>query len=130
MSTNAPRILRRLCLALFFAVSTGSQTPTPVREIRIAAGKSADLWLGVNVSGNISYAIRTRDGNNKIRMWWIVQPLGRVTQLGSLHDSGSLKIPDLLKGSVSAKLRGSATTDTVVIIGENVKIDNAATFHW
>jgi len=101
-----------------------------VKEIRIAAGKSADLWLGVNVSGNVSYAIRTRDGNNKIKMWWIIQPLGRVTQLGSLHDSGSLKIPDLLKGSVSAKLRGSATTDTVVFIGENVKIHNTATFHW
>src|SRR6266436_6801613 len=118
MSTNPPRILRCLCLALFFAISTGSQTPTPVKEIGIAAGKSADLWLGVNVSGNVSYAIRTRDGNNKIKMWWIIQPLGRVTQLGSLHDSGSLKIPDLLKGSVSAKLRGSATTDTVVFIGE------------
>jgi hypothetical protein len=129
-SNLAPRLLSWLCLFLFSASSAGSQASTPLKEIKIAAGKSADLWLGVNVTGTISYAIRTRDGSNKIKVWWIVQPLGRVTQLGSLHDTGTLKIPDLLKGSVSAKLRASATADTVVYIGENVKIDNVVTFHW
>jgi len=65
-----------------------------------------------------------------MKMWWIIQPPGRVTQLGTLHDSGSLNIPDLLKASISAKLRGSATSDTIVYIRENVKIDSTATFHW
>lgn len=39
-----------------------------IREIKIPAGKSADLWLGVNVSGTLHYAVRTRDGKNKVQM--------------------------------------------------------------
>lgn len=108
----------------------GSQTRSPVKEYRIAAGKTADLWLGVNVTGTIYYAIASRDGSNKMKMWWVTEPLGHVTQLGTLSGRGSLKIPDLLKASVSAKLRGSATSDTVVYISENVRIDNSVTFHW
>jgi hypothetical protein len=111
-------------------MTVGSQNPSPAKEYRIAAGKTADLWLGVNVTETIYYAIASRDGSNKMKMWWVTEPLGHVTQLGTLSGRGSLKIPDLLKASVSAKLRGSATSDTVVYISENVKIDNSATFHW
>jgi hypothetical protein len=111
-------------------MTVSSQNPSPVKEYRIAAGKTADLWLGVNVTGTIYYAIASRDGSNKMKMWWVTEPLGHVIQLGPLSGRGSLKIPDLLKASVSAKLRGSATSDTVVYIGENVKIDNSVTFHW
>jgi hypothetical protein len=107
-----------------------TQTPPPIKEIKVSGGKSADLWLGVNVSGKVYYSIASRDGSNTMKMWWIIQPLGRVTQLGSLHENGSIDIPDLLKASVSAKLRGSATSDTVVYIRENVKIDGHVTFHF
>lgn len=130
MLIKVVRILFCLSLMLSAALTGDSQGPPRPKEIRIAAGKNDDLWLGVNVSGKLFYSIATRDGSNKMKMWWIIQPPGRVTQLGTLQGSGSLKIPDLLKGSLSAKLRGSATSDTIVSIGENVKIDSTATFHW
>jgi hypothetical protein len=130
MLTKSSRLICCFCLLLCSTMTAGSQTPSPVKEYRIAAGKTADLWLGVNVTGTIYYAIASRDGSNKMRMWWVTEPLGHVTQLGTLSGRGSLKIPDKLKASISAKLRGSATSDTVVDISENVKIDNSVTFHW
>src|SRR5437868_5737787 len=101
-----------------------------IREIKLPAGKSADLWLGINVSGTLHYAVRTRDGKNKIKMWWVMEPLGNVKQLGLRGDSGSLDIPGALSGSVSAKLRASTTSDTVVLISEKVSVANSITFHW
>jgi len=130
MLAKSSSVVCSLCLALCLTMSVSSQNPSPVKEYRIAAGKTVDLWLGVNVTGTIYYAIASRDGSNKMKMWWVTEPLGHVTQLGTLSGRGSLKIPALLKASVSAKLRGSATSDTVVYIRENVKIDNSVTFHW
>jgi len=115
-------------LACCFSIS--GSAPAPVKEIKVAAGKTGDLWLGVNVTGKVQYAIRTKDGSNQMKMWWVMEPLGNVTQLGKLAGNGSLNIPGKLKGAVSAKLRGSAVTDTVVYIGENVEVDNSVTFHW
>jgi hypothetical protein len=101
-----------------------------VKEIRIPAGKTVDLWLGINVSGKVNYAIHTKSGSNAMRMWWILGPTGRVRQLGKISGDGSLTIPGLATASISAKLRGSATEDTTVYIGENVSIDHSLTFHW
>jgi hypothetical protein len=101
-----------------------------VKEVKVATGQTADLWLGVNVTGKVHYAIRTKDGSGKMRMWWIMEPLGNVKQLGNLTGNGSLDIPGKLKGSISAKLRGKASVDTVVYIGENVEVDNSVTFNW
>jgi hypothetical protein len=115
-------------LASCFAIS--ASPPTSVKEIRVAAGQTGDLWLGVNVSGKVNYAIRTKDRSNKMRMWWIMKPLGNVKQLGTLAGNGSLDIPDKLNASISAKLRGKANVDTIVYIGENVEVDNSKTFNW
>lgn len=101
-----------------------------VKAVRLRAGETADLWLGVNVSGKVSYALRSRDKTNTVHMWWILEPTGRVKQLGKRANDGTLDIPGLLKGSVSAKLRASATVDTVVYIGENVSVDHSLTFNW
>src|SRR5215472_6070594 len=49
--------------------------PQPIKEIKIRAGQTADLWLGVNVTGKVNYRITTRDGSNNLRMWWILEPL-------------------------------------------------------
>lgn len=121
-----------LCLLLIvstFALAVGDSLPR-VKEIKVSAGQTADLWLGINVKGKVNYAIRTRDGTNQIRMWWVMEPLGSVKQLGTRTGSGNLDIPGKLHGAVSAKLRGKAAVDTVVYIGENVAIDNSMTFHW
>jgi hypothetical protein len=59
-----------------------------------------------------------------------MEPLGNVKQLGVLSSAGSLDIPGVLNGSVSAKLRGKAESDTVVYIGENVSVSNSVTFTW
>ena len=125
----------RLRAALFLAALSSlivyqANGQPDIREIKIPAGKSADLWLGVNVSGTLHYAVRTRDGKNKAKLWWVMEPLGNVKQLGLRGDSGSLDIPGPLSGSVSAKLRASATSDTVVLISEKVSIANSITFHW
>jgi hypothetical protein len=101
-----------------------------VHQVKIPAGQTADLWLGVSVKGHVNYVIRTRDGSNRARLWWIVQPLGRVQQLGLLEGTGRLSIPSKVKGSVSATLRCKAGADTVVYIGENVGVDNSLTFSW
>jgi hypothetical protein len=120
------RVVRTLAICVPLLASP----PSPTREVKVSAGKTADLWLGVNVTGRVNYAIRTRDGSNKMRMWWVLEPLGTVTQLGTLSTTGSLDIPGKLKGTISAKLRGKAAVDTVVFVGENVSIDNSVTFHW
>jgi hypothetical protein len=100
-----------------------------VKAIKVPDGKTVTLWLGVNVSGKVNYVIRTKDDSNKMRMWWIIQPGGRG-QLGERSNAGSVEIPDLKKGSVSAKLRGKAASDTVVCVGENVSVDQSLTSHW
>ena len=100
------------------------------RAVKLPAGQTADLWLGVNVTGKVYYAIRTKDGRNKMRMWWITEPLGSVKQLGTLADRGSLNIPNKMSASLSAKLRGKAVVDTIVYISENIRVDNSATFKW
>jgi hypothetical protein len=112
-----------------FTPATGAPA-SPAKEIKVPAGQTADLWLGVNVTGKVYYTIRTKDGGNTLRMWWIMEPLGTVKQLGTRVGSGSIDIPGKLKGSISAKLRGKASADTVVYIGENVAVDNTVTFHW
>ena len=127
-------MLRPLIHCFFLIALTGQTGGTApqatVKEYKVSAGQTADLWLGVNVSGKVNYVIRTKDGSNKMKMWWIIQPLGRVTQLGNRSNAGSVDIPNVLKGSVSAKLRGKAAVDTVVYIGENVNVDQSLTFHW
>jgi len=59
MLLKVARILFCLCFTLSAVVSGNSQAPPPVKEIKIAAGKNADLWLGVNVSGKLFYSIVT-----------------------------------------------------------------------
>ena len=128
--------MRTIRIALFVIVSTlgGSLSsaggPANIKEGRLPQGSTADLWLGINVTGKVFYAIRTKDGTNTMKMWWILEPTGIVQQLGKRSNDGSLKIPGLTKASISAKLRGSTTVDTVVYIGENVTVDHSATFHW
>ena len=116
-------------LGVLLLVLDGAAT-CQTKTVTIAAGQTSDVWLGVDVSGKVYYAIRTRDGKNKARMWWILQPLGRVKQLGTLQGNGSLNIPNKLKGSLSAKLRAKADSDTVIVVGENVAIDQGVTFKW
>jgi len=116
-------------ILLCATVLSGAQR-SPIKEIKVPAGQTVDLWLGINVSGKLHYVIKARDGKSTLRMWWIIQPLGRVTQLGTRTGAGTLEIPAALQGSVSAKLRGKATVDTIIDIGENVAVDNSLTFHW
>ena len=107
-----------------------SGKPASVKEIKVSAGQTAHIWLGINVAGKVHCAIRTKDGNNRTRMWWIMQPLGNVNQLGPHAGNGTLDIPGKLQGSISAKLRGKASVDTLVYIGENVEVANSVTFNW
>ena len=89
MVRNYLSVMCSLAICLPLLGTPSSQT----REVKVSAGQTADLWLGVNVTGKVHYAIRARDGSNKMRMWWILEPLGTVKQLGTLSGSGSLDIP-------------------------------------
>jgi hypothetical protein len=124
------RLIWSLCAFIACVPAFSDAQQSAVKEIKVSAGQTVDLWLGVNVSGKLNYVVRTKDGNNGLRMWWIIQPLGRVKQLGTRNGAGTLTIPDKLQGSISAKLRGKATVDTIVAIGENVAVDSSLTFHW
>ena|ERR1035437_1745627 len=131
MSVRAHRFTFMLLLSSLphSSLITG-QPSQATRMVTLSAGQTADLWLGVNVTGKVYYVIRSRDGKNELRLWWIRQPLGRVQQLGVRRNQGELRIPSSIKGVVSAKLRGSAVADTVVYIRENASIDNSATIKW
>lgn len=115
-----------IAAALLIAAPSGP----PTKVIKIPAGQTADVWLGVNVKGKVFYAIKTRDNKNSLRMWWIKFPLGTVKQLGNVKGNGSLPIPTLLNASMSAKLRASASSDTVVYIRDNAAVANNVTFTW
>jgi len=104
--------------------------PTEIRTYRIPAGSTARLWLGVNVRGHLNLVIRSRDGNNRLTLWWIKQPFGRVEQLGERTGEAKLDIPTVWNMTVGAELRASAKSDTVVEVGENVEVTNSLTFGW
>lgn len=102
-----------------------------MKEIRIPAGQARDIWWGVNVSGKVNYVIRSRDGSNTAKFWWIKWGVGSIEKIGEMHDEGSLTIPiRWFLGVVSAKLRASATVDTVVRIEENSTPDKGFDFTW
>jgi hypothetical protein len=126
--TTNRKLFLATCIVSLVALSGGSSVST--KKINVRAGQAADLWFGINVTGKVHFAIRTRDGNNKTQMWWIMEPLGTVKRLGTVADHGTLEIPGKMKGSISAKLRGKALVDTIVYIGENVEVDNSLTFSW
>lgn len=102
------------------------------KDVRIPAGKSADVWWGVNVGGNINYVIRTRDGSDTIKLWWIKWPLGTIDEIGLRSGSGHVKIPIAWwRGVVAAKLRASSDVDCVMRISETSSPDIPSfTFHW
>jgi hypothetical protein len=91
-----------------------------MKEIRISAGGAADVWWGVNVSGNINYDIQTSDLKNSVKFWWIKWGVGSIEEVGLRSDAGSLKIPiSLFRGVIAAKLRASSDVDAIVRIQEN-----------
>lgn len=101
------------------------------KEIRISAGHSVDIWWGVNVSGNIYYIIRSRDGNNTVKFWWVKWGTGWTETVGPRSNSGTLRIPiSFFKGVLAAKLRASSDVDAVVYIQENSAPATGLTFHW
>jgi hypothetical protein len=123
---------RSLTLVLLLALSAlAPNIARAEKEIRIPAGQSVDAWWGVNVSGKINYTIRTRDGSNKAKFWWIKWGFGTVEEIGVRTDTGAIDIPiSIFKGVAAAKLRASSDVDTVIYIRENSAPDAGVTFHW
>ena len=115
-------------LGLIGFVNANAQTP---QIIKIPKGQTRDVWFGANVTGKVHLAIRTRDGRNKMNMWWLTWGVGSTTNLGELGPNSNLDIPiTWWKGVVSAKLRGTAADDTVVYVSDKVAIDYSKTFTW
>lgn len=101
-------------------LSPSGATAAGPMKIYIKAGETADLWFGVNVSGTLNYAVRTRDGADSMEMWWIKWGLGTTETLGERAGSGTIEIPiGIFKATLAAKLRGRAKADTVVYISED-----------
>lgn len=117
-------------VALSFICGANATAQTP-QVIKIPKGQTMDVWFGANVTGKVHLAIRTRDGHNKMNMWWLTWGVGSTTNLGELGPTGDLDIPiRWWKGVVSAKLRGTASTDTVIYVSDKVAIDYSKTFTW
>src|ERR1700732_1910049 len=72
-----------LCLRLIAAAP---------QDVKIAAKGQGDVWTGVNVKGKVSLQIRTRDGKNRAKLWWI-GVVGNVKQLGEHGPSAAFDIP-------------------------------------
>jgi len=125
---------RSFPLLAAFAFAAIVMMPSLVRadkEVRIESDKSADVWWDVNVSGNLHYVIRTRDGSNTVKFWRIKWGVGSIEEVGSRTNVGALKIPiSLFRGVVAAKLRASSNVDAVIHIQENSAPDAGVTFHW
>jgi hypothetical protein len=123
---------------LFFTVAIVLAMVSPLpslaqqaQTIKIPKGQTVDIWFGVNVSGKLHLAVRTRDGRNKINMWWLTWGVGSTTAIGDWGPNGDLDIPiTWWRGVVSAKLRGTAAEDTVVYVSERVSVDKSVTFKW
>jgi hypothetical protein len=122
----------RMLLCLLLVVGQeGPGIPTRILTRKISAGSTESLWTGVNVRGKVFLSVRSRDGKNNVKLWWIKQPFGRVEQLGNKANEVDLDIPIALwKGTISAELKASAQSDTIVYIGENVQVAQNATFTW
>jgi hypothetical protein len=102
-----------------------------IQTIKVAKGQTADVWYGANVAGKLHLAVRTRDGRNKMNMWWITWGVGSTTSLGEWGPNGDIDIPiTWWKGVVSAKLRGTAAEDTVIYLSEKSQVDKSFTFVW
>jgi hypothetical protein len=95
------------------------------------AVRSVRIWFGVNVTGKVSIRVVTRDGSNKLNLWWITWGVGSTQSLGNYGPAGDLPIPIAWwKGVISARLRGQASTDTVVYFSDKVQVDKNVTFIW
>lgn len=115
-------------LTLLYAGVGCAQAP---QKILVKAGQTVDLWYGVNVTGKVNLAIRSRDGTNKIKLWWITWGIGSTQELGDQHSDGALPIPiSWWRGVVSAKLRGQAYSDSTVYVSDRVSVDKTLTFDW
>jgi hypothetical protein len=66
-----------------------------------------------------------------MNLWWVTWGVGSTQNIGPWGPDGSLDIPiTWWKGTVSAKLRGTAAEDTVVTVSDRVAVDKSATFVW
>lgn len=111
--------------------SRPSNVPSRVLTYRIPAGTTSTLWTGVNVSGKLSLCFRSRDSKNQVKLWWIKQPFGRVEQLGEKSSQSEIDIPiSVWQATIAAELKASVTSDTVVLVGENVAVSQSLNFSW
>ena len=104
-----------------------------MREVKIAAGATADAAFFVNMTGKLNVAIRTRDGSNELpEAWWITWGFGAISSLGAKQDSFETPIPvKWWKGVVSAKLRAKAgPSDTILYVSEDAALDGSISFDW
>jgi hypothetical protein len=96
------RIFRIQIILIFALLGSLPSVVRAEKEIRIPAGQSADVWWGVNVSGNVHYVIRTRDESNTVKFWWIKWGVGSIEEVGSRTDVGAFKIPiSIFRGVVA-----------------------------
>jgi hypothetical protein len=95
------------------------------QEAKVAANGQGDVWTGVNVQGKVYIAVRTRDGNDRARFWWI-KALGNIEQLGLHGPEAEFDIP-----IAYAKLRvQTLNSDTIVYVSDSAKVNNSVTFKW
>ena len=95
------------------------------QEIKVPANGQGDVWTGVNVQGKVYIAVRTRDGKNRAKFWWI-KALGNVEQLGEHGSEAEFDIPALY-----GKLRvQTLNSDTIVYVSDSASVDHSVTFKW
>ena len=94
-------------------------------EVKVAANGQGDVWTGVNVKGRVYIQIRTRDGRNRARFWWI-KALGIVEQLGEHGPGAEFDIP-----TAYGKLRVQAlNSDTMIYVSDSATVASTVKFKW
>jgi hypothetical protein len=94
-------------------------------EVKVPKQNQGDVWTGVNVSGKVYLQIRTRDGKNRAKFWWI-KTAGIVEHLGEHGPAASFDIP-----KVYGKLRVQTLDgDTILYVSDSATVDQRVTFKW
>lgn len=124
------QLIRRL--AFIGALITANPALAADRQIvKAPAGKTVDAYFQINVSGDLFLRIKTKDGSNCARFWWIKWPFGSVSQLGRLCGSVKIPIPGIFSFSVASKLRvASEGSDTLIALAADERVANTTNLEF
>jgi hypothetical protein len=116
-------------LALCAAAGLQPATANDFSVVDVPAEATVDVYFEINLSGQVYLNIRDREGPACANLWWIVWPLGTISDLGEKCGSVHLDIPGLSRFAISSKLRArGGSMPTKIGVAANERVANSITF--